>query len=61
MNNSRRFNCKLTYKQLTLINDLIQEYILRKDNEGIDVFSDEKCKLLRDASNEILSTYIGMK
>lgn len=61
MSNSRTINCKLTYKQLTLINDLIQDYIIRKDNEGIDVFSDEKCKLLRNASNEILSSYIGLK
>lgn len=39
---------------------LINDYIFQRDNDGIDVFTDEECKMLRDASNEIISSYTGM-
>lgn len=60
MKQPRKFKCEFTYKQLIIINDLINDYIIRKDEEGIDVFSDEKCKMLRDVHTEIISSYTGM-
>ena len=59
MNQPRKFKCEFTYNQIMLLNMLIDDHIISMDNIGKDVFKDRECVQLRDAKNELLSSYLG--
>ena len=61
MKSQRTFKVSLTYNQVIEISRLIDEYIFRKVGEDSNYKSNKIIKELRDAKNELIASYTGLK